>query len=118
MFDHHLAALPIIVPLIAAPIAFILGRSFLCWLLTTLVSGAAFIISWQLLVQALSEGVLSYAVGGWQPPWGIELRVDAVNAFVLLAVTAASTLVLIYSKDSIEKEISPGHQRRLHCRRA
>ena len=106
MFDHHLAALPIIVPLIAAPIAFILGRSFLCWLLTTLVSGAAFIISWQLLVQALSEGVLSYAVGGWQPPWGIELRVDAVNAFVLLAVTAASTLVLIYSKDSIEKEIS------------
>ncbi|MGJ8687490.1 MAG: proton-conducting transporter transmembrane domain-containing protein, partial [Spongiibacteraceae bacterium] len=62
-------------------------------------------MSWQLLTAALSEGVLSYAVGGWPPPWGIELRVDAANAFILFAVTAISTLVLVYSKDSIEKEV-------------
>lgn len=105
MLEQHLVALPIILPLIAAPIALILGRPILSWLFATLVSGAACFVSWQLLAAALSEGVLSYAVGGWPPPWGIELRVDAANAFILLAVTAISTLVLVYSKDSIEKEV-------------
>lgn len=105
MLEQHLAALPIILPMIAAPVAFILGRSILCWGFATLVSGLAFLLSWQLLSAALSEGAISYAVGGWAPPWGIELRVDAANAFVLLAVTAISTLVLVYSKHSIEKEL-------------
>lgn len=105
MFDQHLAVLSIILPLIAAPITLILGRSILSWGFATLISAWACLVSWQLLMGALSDGVLSYAVGGWAPPWGIELRVDAVNAFVLLAVSALSTLVLLYSKDSIEKEI-------------
>ena len=107
MLEQHLAALPIILPLIAAPLTFILGRNILSWGLATFVSAWACFFSFQLLLAALSEGVLSYAVGGWAPPWGIELRVDAANAFVLLAVTAVSTLVLLYSKDSIEKEIDP-----------
>jgi multicomponent Na+:H+ antiporter subunit D len=105
MLEQHLAVLPILLPLIAAPIALLLGRSVLSWAFATLASGLACLVSWQLLVAALSEGVLSYAVGGWPPPWGIELRIDAINAFVLLAVTAISTLVLVYSKDSIEKEV-------------
>jgi multicomponent Na+:H+ antiporter subunit D len=105
MLEQHLAALPIILPLIAAPLTFILGRSILTWGLATAISAWSCLVSFQLLATTLSEGVLSYAVGGWPPPWGIELRVDAANAFVLLAVTAISTLVLVYSKDSIEKEI-------------
>ncbi len=107
MVEQHLAALPIILPLIAAPIALVLGRSLLAWGFATIVSGFAFLLSWQLLLATLSDGVLSYAVGGWAPPWGIELRVDTANAFVLLAVTAVSTLVLLYAKDSIAKEIDP-----------
>ena len=107
MLDQHLALLPIILPLIAAPITLILGRSILSWGFATLISAWACFVSWQLLAATLSDGVLSYAVGGWPPPWGIELRVDAVNAFVLLVVSALSTLVLLYSKDSIEKEVEP-----------
>lgn len=105
MLEQHLAALPVILPLIAAPITLILGRSLLSWGFATLTSAWACLVSWQLLIATLSDGVLSYAVGGWPPPWGIELRIDAANAFVLLAVSAVSTLVLLYSKDSIEKEI-------------
>ena len=107
MLDQHLAVLPIILPLIAAPITLVLGRSILSWCFATLISAWACLVSWQLLVAALSDGALSYAVGGWPPPWGIELRIDAANAFILLAVSALSTLVLVYSKDSIEKEIDP-----------
>lgn len=112
MLDQHLAALPIILPLIAAPMALVFsilvpGRSILTWGFATFISGWSCIASWQLLLAALSDGVISYAVGGWPPPWGIELRIDAVNAFVLLTVSAISTLVLVYSKDSIEKELDP-----------
>jgi len=110
MFEQHLAVLPIIIPLIAAPISLILGRSILSWLLATFASAWACYASWQLLAATLSDGVISYAAGGWQPPWGIEMRVDTANAFILLAVSAISTLVLLYSKDSIEKEIKePQH---------
>lgn len=105
MLEQHLAALPIILPLIAAPITLLLGRSILSWGFATLMSGWACYVSWQLLLAALSEGSLSYAMGDWPPPWGIELRVDATNAFVLLVVSAISTLVLLYSKNSIEKEV-------------
>lgn len=105
MFEQHLAALPILIPLIAAPIALILGRSILIWGFATLVSACSCYVAWQLLLTTLSDGALSYAMGGWPPPWGIEMRVDAANAFVLLAVSAVSTLVLLYAKDSIEKEI-------------
>jgi len=107
MFEQHLAVLPILLPLIAAPIALLLGRSLLSWGFATLVSAFACYASWQLLSATMVDGVLSYAVGGWAPPWGIEMRVDTANAFVLLAVTAVSTLVLLYSKDSVTKEVSP-----------
>lgn len=107
MLDQHLAALPILLPLIAAPITLLLGRSLFAWVFATAISAIACYFSWLLLTAALTESVLSYTVGGWPAPWGIELRVDAANAFVLLAVSALSTLVLIYSKDSIEKEIEP-----------
>ncbi len=105
MLEQHIAALPILLPLIAAPIVLLVGRSTLAWLIATIVSAFATLVSWQLLAASLVDGSIAYAVGGWQPPWGIELRVDATNAFVLLAVTAISTLVLIYSKESIAKEI-------------
>ncbi|WP_448567380.1 monovalent cation/H+ antiporter subunit D family protein [Thalassotalea ganghwensis] len=107
MIEQHLAALPILLPLLAAPIALILGRTMLTWAFATFVSGAAFIVSWQLLSHTLTHGTLSYALGGWPPPWGIELSIDVTNAFVLLVVSALSTLVLVYAKDSIEKEIAP-----------
>lgn len=107
MLEQNLAALPILLPLIAAPIALLLGRSSFAWGFATLISAGACYCAWQLLALALSNGVVSYEVGGWPPPWGIELRVDVANAFVLLAVSALSTLVLIYSKDSVAKEIEP-----------
>jgi multicomponent Na+:H+ antiporter subunit D len=105
MLEQHLVALPIILPLIAAPIALLFGRTILTWAFATLISAGACFAAFSLLIAALSEGVLSYAVGGWPPPWGIELRVDAANAFVLFAVTALSTLVLLYSKASASHEI-------------
>lgn len=101
----HLPILQVIIPLMAAPICLILKRTQLVWLFSLFASGLAFTISVLLLQQVMTSGVISYELGGWQAPWGIEYRIDKLNAFLLLIITSISTLVLIAAQSSIEKEI-------------
>jgi len=89
----------------AAPICLLLNRSRLVWLFSLLVSGLAFTISILLLQQVMTSGVISYELGGWQAPWGIEYRIDQLNAFLLLIISGISTVVLFAAQTSIEKEI-------------
>jgi len=105
MFTQHFPVLPIILPLIAAPLCILVGRSHLAWILATLVSALSFYVSVDVLLTTIEQGVLSYAIGGWEPPWGIEIRIDAASAMILSVVTGISTLVLVYAKESIAKEI-------------
>ena len=107
MLAQHFPILPIILPLIAAPLCILLGHRQWVWLFPILVSGLSFCVSVSLLLATLDQGVLSYAVGGWEPPWGIEVRIDVASALVLSIVTGISSLVLVYAKDSIAKEIDP-----------
>ena len=44
-------------------------------------------------------------MGDWAAPWGIEYRIDAVNAFVLLIVAAVGAVILPYARRSVAHEI-------------
>lgn len=101
----HLPVLQVIVPLMAAPICLLLKRSQLVWLFSLLVSGIALLISILLLQQVMASGVISYELGGWEAPWGIEYRIDKLNAFLLLIISSISTIILFAAQTSIEKEI-------------
>ena len=105
MLVEHLPVLPVLLPLIAAPIALLTGRASLAWALSTAVSIAAFFVALNLLSITMTDGAVRYALGGWAPPWGIEMRIDTASSFVLLAVSAISSLVLIYAKNSVESEV-------------
>ena len=104
-FGDHLPILQIITPMLAAPICVILRRARAAWSLAMVVTWGAFAVSTRLLYQALTSGVMSYAVGGWEPPWGIELRIGIFNAFVLVIVTAVSAVVLSSAPRSLESEV-------------
>jgi len=101
----HLPILQVIVPLMAAPTCLILRKPKLVWLFTLLASSLAFIISILLLQQVMQTGTISYELGGWSPPWGIEYRIDQLNAFIALIISGVSTVVLLAAQTSIEKEI-------------
>jgi multicomponent Na+:H+ antiporter subunit D len=105
MLDPHMPILPILLPLIAAPLSLLLGRSQLSWMLAVVASALSFFCALSLFAVCLDQGAIRYSVGGWPPPWGIEMRLDTASAFILLAVTAISTLVLVFAKESIAKEI-------------
>ena len=105
MIAAHLPVLQIVVPLIAAPLCLLLRRGALAWGLALLASWAALAMSALLLSQVLSDGPISYALGDWAAPWGIEYRVDSVNAFVLLIVAAVGAVILPYARRSVAHEI-------------
>lgn len=101
----HLPVLQVIVPLMAAPLCLFLRQSRLVWLFTLMTSGLAFLISGLLLQQVMTSGTIVYDLGGWDAPWGIEYRIDQLNAFLLLIISAISTVVLFAAHTSIREEI-------------
>jgi multicomponent Na+:H+ antiporter subunit D len=102
---HHLPILQIVVPMMTAPLCVLLRRPRATWALALAATWFAFATSILLLLRVHHEGAVSYQLGGWPPPWGIELRVDALNAFVLLIVTGISSVVLTASPRSLESEV-------------
>ncbi len=111
MISAHLPALQVVIPLLAAPACVVIRQFTATWLLALSVSWISFFIALSLLWQTFHLGTISYSLGGWAAPWGIEYRVDVVNAFVLTIVSGISSVVLLYAKESIEQET---HIKRIH----
>lgn len=101
----HLPILQVIVPLMAAPLCLLLSRPRLVWMFALVVSGLAFLISSLLLQQVMTSGTIIYELGGWDAPWGIEYRIDQLNALLLLIISGVSTVVLLAAHTSIRQEV-------------
>ena len=106
----NLPALQVVVPLLSAPLCVVLRREAISYAIALAASWAAFGLSIGLLHQVLTVGPISFALGGWVPPWGIEYRVDTVNAYVLLIVAAIGAVVITYAGPSVAKEIAAGRR--------
>ena len=102
---EHLPILQVVIPLLAAPLCLVLRVPALVGLFTVVVSAATFLVSCGLLQHVWQHGTIAYHIGGWEPPWGIEYRIDYLNAFLLLLVSSMSTVVLIAAQTSIRKEL-------------
>src|SRR3970282_338557 len=50
-------------------------------------------------------GAVSYHLGSCPPPWGIEYRVDALSAFVLVLVSGIGVVTALYAWRSIAAEL-------------
>ena len=111
----HLPALQVVIPLIAAPLCLLAGRASLAWIIAFLASACATATAVILAYQTLHHGPISYHMGGWAPPWGIEYVVDTANAFILLLVSGIATVVLLYCPSSVSNEIRAGREHMFYC---
>jgi multicomponent Na+:H+ antiporter subunit D len=111
----HLPALQVVVPLVAAPLCLLAGRGGLAWIIAFLAAAFATVTAALLAYQTLHHGPISYEMGGWAPPWGIEYVVDTANAFILLLVAGIGTVVLIFCHASVGKEIRAGNHHLFYC---
>jgi multicomponent Na+:H+ antiporter subunit D len=108
----HLPALEVVVPLAAAPLIVLLRRAASPWALATAACVFSFVAALFLAAQVAAEGALSYHLGSWPPPWGIEYRVDALSAFVLVLVSGVAAAVAPFAWKSVAAEV-PREQRYL-----
>lgn len=111
MLENHLPILIIVVGLLGAFFTPLLGMVSrrLCNPWTTVITFAQFALSIALIYRVMSGGNVSYWLGGWEPPWGIEYYVDLLNAFVLVVVSFVCFAVSIYARRSNEAEV-PGKE--------
>lgn len=101
----HLPILQVVLPLLSAPLAVLLRHGGIAFAIVTAGAWAAFACAIGLWLQTGEVGVISYHIGNWAPPWGIEYRVDRLASFVLLLVSGTAAVVLPYSRASIAREI-------------
>ena len=92
----HLVVLEVVLPLLAAPACVLLRNPRVTRLFSLGIVAACFAVAVALLVQVRGGGVISYQLGGWPPPLGIEYRVSTVNAYLLVLVTAMALVVMSF----------------------
>ncbi len=105
-WHQHLPALQVVVPLMAAPATVLLRRRGLAYVVALAASLFALYAALQLWLQVRGGAALSYAIGNWPPPWGIEYRVDTLSAFVLVLIAGMAVVVLPFARRSIGAEIA------------
>ena len=101
MLAAHLPALVIVIPLVCAPLCVLLRRKDWAFMVALLATWGCFACSVLLAVQVMQSGTISYAMGGWAPPYGIEIRIDALNVYVLLIVSGIGSVVTPYARNSM-----------------
>ncbi|GAI20091.1 unnamed protein product, partial [marine sediment metagenome] len=107
----HAPILAILIPLFAAflmPVVGILAhrrgikRAREWFAIAAVLAEFAIVVS--MLPAVWGGQVLVYQLGGWQPPWGINLAIDGLNLLVALIVAGIGALVVIYSFVYMERD--------------
>jgi len=102
----HAPALLVMIPLILSAPAAMLPGGRPAWIIAVLGVAASLLMAIELVLATRAEfSVISYALGGWEPPFGIEYRVDALNAAILLLLSSTGLLALIFAGPSVADEI-------------
>ncbi len=108
MTGANIIPLFVIIPLFSAFLISIIGRFIKRIFIDTIsiISSLALLFfSLQTigLLHGLDKNVLVYKIGGWVPPFGICMVLDALTSFMLVTVNLVTFFVSIYSLNYMEK---------------
>jgi multicomponent Na+:H+ antiporter subunit D len=109
---RHFPIFMITLPLLGAvfmPLLGYLRQKWVPWA-ATLPLATSTVLGVLLIGKIPADGYLSYQLGNWEPPWGIEIRVDYLGLFIMLIVCGISLLAMLYSRRFIAAEVSGGRQ--------
>lgn len=105
-FVSHLPVLIVVVPLLTAVLTPIIGRwrkdACVTWACAGLL--ISFLIGVFLTVKLYFTGPISYHLGGWKPPIGIEIYFDYLST-ISLALSGLGFLILLFSAEYMKKAL-------------
>ncbi len=90
----HAPVLLVVLPLLAAPVCLLLRTARASRFLAVSVAWTCLAIAGSILAQVRAGDPISYMLGGWAAPYGIEYRIDALNAYLLVIVSMIASVVL------------------------
>jgi multicomponent Na+:H+ antiporter subunit D len=106
--SEHYPAIIVVIPLLASFFTLFSGwwvkRSSFFIAVSAL--AVCFLLSIGILGRVLTQGMLQYHFGGWEPPWGIEYRVDHLTACMVVLITSLSLVTAVYSRRLVSRELS------------
>ena len=105
----HLPAIIVVLPLLVAVVAALLPARF-GWILALLATAGSAVASGVMVADFMTRWAgyrLSYHLGGWPPPWGIEFSVDHATALVVMVISGLGFVATLSSKALFKNEISP-----------
>ncbi|MGL9757680.1 MAG: proton-conducting transporter transmembrane domain-containing protein [Wolbachia sp.] len=102
----QLPLLQVIIPIIASMFCFLTRKHRVSWFISFFTTAATFFISLTLLVKTYNGEIITYYLGDWAPPYGIELRIDILNSLILTLVNFIALISVLYSFHINKKEIS------------
>ena len=105
MIEQNLPVLPIVIPIMCAPLAVLLNRPKFVWPVALAAAWSTFGVCCLILSRVLSDGVITYHLGNWEPPFGIEFRIDTLNAYILPLVSGIGAVVMTYAPRSLAAEV-------------
>ena len=104
----HAPALLVAIPLFMSALVAAQPSGRVGYLIAIASVAASLALAVELFFQVNANALVSYALGGWEPPFGIEFRVDALNAAVLLLLGVVGLIALIFAGPSVADEVSRG----------
>ncbi len=108
----HAPILAIVIPLFAAflmPVVSIIARRFGVkrmqgWFVVAVMLLTLVIVASMAPDIWGGKAPVIYKLGGWSPPWGINLSIDGLNLLVALIIASVGSLVAIYSVVYMERD--------------
>ncbi len=106
--SQQLPILIVVVPLIASIASSLAGQRYknAAFFLSSAALSVCLICSVIILNTVRRHGPIQYFLGGWPPPFGIEYRVDYLNAVMMVLISFIGFATAIHAKKSVEKELS------------
>ncbi|MDQ7793753.1 MAG: proton-conducting transporter membrane subunit [bacterium] len=103
----HLPVLLTVMPLAGAFLVPVFGRSGRGHRMALVTVAVTLLAAVTMLGITAGGEVLRYRVGDWPPPWGIELRVDALGALLASFFALVYLAVTIFAGRDIPGELNP-----------
>jgi len=111
MSPTNLHLFVLVVPLLTALAVNLFGRSRRQLIAPLVLGSLSFSLLCAIVVmgRVLNHGTISYTVGNWRPPYGIELVVDPLSAMMMVLVSVVALLASFSALKSVEQEL-PGRE--------
>jgi len=101
----HSVVLQVAMPMILSIFCILSKSPKTSYLIFAICSSFCFLNSIYIFEIVNSTGAISYHLGGWAPPIGIEYRIDKLNAFFILLVSFTAFILTPYAAKSVSNEI-------------